>query len=113
MNDPWLRVQHMRDHAVEAVQLMGAKSADDLLEDRPLQLALLQLIQIVGEATSNISQDFRDTYTQIPWRAAADTRNRLIHGYYAIDHFAVWSTIVSDFPPLIDELERLLASQDN
>jgi uncharacterized protein with HEPN domain len=64
----------MRDHADEAIRLLADKSLDDLAQDRVLQLALVQLIEIVGEAASRIPDDFRAAHPQVPWRLAADMR---------------------------------------
>ena len=35
-------------------------------------------------------------------------RNRLVHGYDAIDLDVLWDTVQVDLPDLIDELERIL-----
>ena len=51
-HDPTIRIKHMRDHAREAIDLLGNKSVNELRSDRLLQLALVQLIEIVGEAAA-------------------------------------------------------------
>jgi uncharacterized protein with HEPN domain len=35
-------------------------------------------------------------------------RNRLIHGYDAVDLNLLWDTVAVDLPPLIEALERIL-----
>jgi uncharacterized protein with HEPN domain len=59
LHDPWIRVRHMRDHAQEAIELLGERPADELKSDRTVQLALVQLIEIVGEAASRVNADIR------------------------------------------------------
>jgi uncharacterized protein with HEPN domain len=76
-----IRVRHMRDHAAEAIETLGDRTLDQLREDRVLQLALVQLIEIVGEAASRIPAEFRQKYPNAPWQLAADMRNKLIYGY--------------------------------
>ena len=49
----------MRDHAAEAIAMLDKKTLEQLHADRMLQLALVQLIEIVGEAASRIPEDFR------------------------------------------------------
>lgn len=39
-------------------------------------------------------------------------KNRIIHAYFDVDLDIVWKTVTEDLPPLIDELERILASFD-
>jgi len=50
---------------------------DDLIEDRKLQLALVKLIEIIGEAASRLSNDARDSVPGIAWRKVTGMRNRL------------------------------------
>ena len=54
-HDDTLRMRHMMDHAREAVALVRGKSREDLDSDRTLGLALVRLLEIVGEAASRTS----------------------------------------------------------
>lgn len=101
----------MLDHAREAVALLGEKTIDDIQSDRLLQLSLTRLVEVVGEAASKIPADFREQYPHIPWREAADTRNLLIHGYDIVRYDILLHTIRKDFPPLIEQLAKLIASK--
>ena len=39
-------------------------------------------------------------------------RNRLIHAYFDVDLDRVWDTIMTDLPPLITDLEKIVLSED-
>ena len=39
-------------------------------------------------------------------------RNRLIHAYHDIKLDIVWDTVNLDLPPLIDELEKIIPSEE-
>ena len=56
----------MRDYGVEAIDLLGDRSSDDLDEDRVLQLALVRLVKVIGEAAPKIAVEFRDRPTGNP-----------------------------------------------
>jgi len=84
-HDPQVRIRHMRDHAQEAIEMLGDTSLEQLRDDRKLQLALVQLIEIIGEAASRIPDDVRRSHSSVPWQLAADMRNKLIHGYDVIE----------------------------
>ncbi|HUU60064.1 MAG TPA: HepT-like ribonuclease domain-containing protein [Phycisphaerae bacterium] len=84
------------------------RQPEDLKRDRMRQLALVRLVEIVGEAATRLSPEGRARYPSIPWREASNMRNRLIHGYDTVDLDVLWDTIVDDLPPLIAELEKLL-----
>jgi len=107
-HDPWVRVRHMRDHAREAIGLLGENTLDELKSDRTVQLALVQLIEIVGEAASRVDSEIRSVHPNIPWQLAADMRHRLIHGYDLIEYTIVYDTVKDDLPPLVAQLDAIL-----
>ena len=104
-----IRIRHMFDYSREAVLLAGKRRRSDLDADRMLQLSLVRLVEIVGEAASRVSADTCERYPQIPWLKIAGMRNRLIHGYDFLDYDILWQTVTEDLPTLIHELEDIVA----
>ena len=102
----------MRDHALEAIEMLGDKSLEQLRDDRVLQLALVQLIEIIGEAASRVSAEVRQAYPSIPWQLAADMRNKLIHGYDVIEYAVVYDTVRDDLPALAEQLGMVFEHTD-
>jgi len=103
----------MRDYAAEAVELLGQRTVENLKSDRVLQLALVRLVEVIGEAASKVPADFQQRYPNVPWREAVAMRNLLIHGYDIIEHQILWETIRSNLPPLVDRLQEILAEGDH
>jgi uncharacterized protein with HEPN domain len=66
-HDADLRLRHMLDAAREAAQLAPGKTRPDLDADRPLNLSLVRLLEVVGEAASRVSADERAKCPGIPW----------------------------------------------
>jgi uncharacterized protein with HEPN domain len=98
----------MLDHAREAVALAQGKSRADLDSDRLLELALVQLLEVAGEAANRVPSEDRARYPDIPWPQIVSLRNRLIHGYDAVDLDILWQIIEQDLPPLIATLDSIL-----
>ena len=103
-----VRLRHMLDHACEAVSMVRGKTRADLDTDRALNLALVRLLEITGEAASRIPKSERELYPDIPWPEIVGLRNRLIHGYDEVDLDIVWQIVTADLPPLIKSLEKIL-----
>lgn len=101
-------MRDMLDHAREAVELAAGKTLEDVLSNRTLELALVRLVEVVGEASRRVSAETRAKHPEIQWRMSSDTRNRLIHGYDEISLPLVWDIIEESLPALIAELERIL-----
>ena len=110
-HDYIVRLRHMLDHAREAVAMIEGKVRDDLRRERMLELSLIRLIEVVGEAAARVSAEGQATYPSIPWPQVAGIRNRLIHGYSQVDLDILWDTIEYDLPPLITELEKVLETE--
>ncbi len=70
----------------------------------------MRLIEVVGEAANKVSGDVRERNPDIPWREIIAMRNRIIHGYDAVDFDILWAVIRQDLPDLIPRLERLLSA---
>jgi len=110
-HDDKIRLQHMLDNALEAVSLTQSQKRTDLEHERTLELALVRLIEIVGEAAARISPEVQAKYPSIPWKQIIGMRNRLIHGYDQVDLDILWDTIEYDLPPLIEDLEKILETE--
>ena len=80
--------------------------------DRLLELALVRLLEIVGEAASRVPGEDCARYPEIPWPQIVSLRNRLIHGYDAVDLDILWQITEYDLPPLIAALEIILDQRD-
>lgn len=107
-HDPLIRLRHMLDHASEAVEMIRGRKRQDLDDDRKLELALVRLVEVVGEAASRISREDQARYPSIPWPQVTGMRHRLIHGYDTIDLQVLWDTVTDDLPPLIAALEAVV-----
>ena len=112
-HDDTVRLRHMFDHAREAVAMLAGKERADLQSERMLELALVRLIEIVGEAAARVSPEGQAQYPLIPWREVVGMRNRLVHGYDSVDLDVLWDTIEDDLPPLIAELERIIRETEH
>jgi uncharacterized protein with HEPN domain len=69
--------------------------------------ATVRNLELIGEAATNIPDEFRQQFSQIPWRMVVATRNKLIHGYLGIDNDTLWSIIKMDVPALLVELHNM------
>lgn len=107
-----VRLQHMVDAANEALSFVADKSNAELETDRALALALVKSIEIVGEAASKVSRELRSRSPEIPWADIVSMRNRLIHSYFDVNLDIVWQTVTEELPPLVTQLEKLLASSE-
>jgi uncharacterized protein with HEPN domain len=84
---------YLRHILAEAEYLITA--SENLTEaqfhsDTTLQRAFVRSLEIIGDAVKNLPEDFRQQHSEIEWRGIAKMRDRLIHGYFAVDYDLVW-----------------------
>lgn len=84
------------------------KDYDGLVKNHMLQDSLIRQIEIIGEATSRITKDFKDKYNEIPWLDMKDMRNKLIHDYFGVNIKYVWNVINQDIPFLKKQITKIL-----
>lgn len=77
-------------------------------DDRMRQLAVVKAMEIIGEAASQLSEEFRSQHWEIPWREIIGMRHRLVHGYFEIDIERVWRTAREDVPGFLSQIEPLV-----
>jgi uncharacterized protein with HEPN domain len=112
-HDLSVRLQHMLDASREAAALVAGRSRAEYDGDRTLRLALIRLLEVIGEAASRIPMEFRDEHPEIPWFGVVGLRNRLIHGYDDVDYDIVWQILADDIPSLIAALQEATNGLDS
>ena len=86
-------------------------SRDELETDRMRHSAILYQIEIMGEATKRLSNDYRNQHPDIPWREIAGMRDIIVHQYDRIDFDVVWSVVKTNIPALLKLIAPLLPEE--
>ena len=77
-------------------------------QSEQIQDAVLRRLEIIGEATKNISDDFKDRFPQLPWKEMAGIRDVIIHDYFGINLRRIWLTVKQDLPTIETLIEEVL-----
>jgi uncharacterized protein with HEPN domain len=84
-------------------------SRPDLDHDDRLLSACCYQIAVLGEAVKRVSQTTRSKHSEVSWKDIAGMRDRLIHGYGAVDLDELWKTATEDVPVLLEQIKVILA----
>ncbi len=97
------------DDILEAVRriqnYVAAMSYEQFRKDTRTQDAVMRNLEILGEATKNISSSFRKKHTNIPWKQMAALRDRLIHHYFGVNLDIVWGVTRNELPHVAAQIE--------
>ena len=95
--------------AIESIEgfLNGVDFEKFSLDDKTFS-AVVRKLEIIGEATKQISEELRKKYTQVPWKDMAGMRDRLIHFYAGVDYKLVWQTVQNELPKVKKMVNQIL-----
>jgi uncharacterized protein with HEPN domain len=103
-------LHHILDAIIHIEDFSRNISSAAELKDRTLERAGIErMLTIIGEAAKNVSPQLRRKYPEIPWKATAGMRDKIIHHYFGVDYEAVFETIKHDLPVLRDGIGAILA----
>ena len=92
------------DDILENIQNLESFLVDvkekDFFTDLEKQFAVARALEIIGQASAKLSEDFRHCHPEIDWRGIKSMRNLLIHEYAYVDTEEVWKACQKDIPEL-------------
>jgi len=98
-------------HILKAIQKIedyaGGYSFEDFQNDGKTIDAVIRNFEIIGEASNNISEEFKVAHREVDFRPAISMRNWLAHGYDEIDLKIVWDAIKQDLPELAKQIKKI------
>jgi uncharacterized protein with HEPN domain len=80
---------------------------ESFVTDSKTQDAVVRNLEILGEATKNLSNELRAKYPSVPWRNMAAARDRLIHHYFGTNLDIVWQIATVELPQVASQLETI------
>ena|SRR3989344_9582329 len=108
MKHPKPYLFHIID-AIDKIQMfIKGFTFETFLKDVKTQDAVIRNLEIIGEASSKLEQNFIKKVPQIPWRDLKDFRNKLIHDYWELDYKLIWKVAGKRTPQLKKLLEPVV-----
>lgn len=80
----------------------------DFRRNRQLRYAIERALEIIGEATSNLSDEIKAQDTSLPWQEMKGLRNIVAHAYHRVDPARVWQVVTRDLPETHEKIRTLL-----
>jgi uncharacterized protein with HEPN domain len=107
LKDKRVYLRHILDEIEYLESLRPSLRYEDLTQDKTTGHAVTRALEIIGEAAKNVPDPFRKAHPEIPWKFMAGLRDKVIHGYFAINYEIVWDVIQHKLPELEPEIRLL------
>jgi uncharacterized protein with HEPN domain len=85
-----------------------AMTYEAFLTDTKTQDAVIRNLEVIGEATKNLSAELRVKYPDVPWKGMAGVRDRLIHDYFGVNFDIVWRIATVELPVVASRIEEIM-----
>ena len=99
-------------HILDAIDVIEGytkgMTENEFLANSMARDAVVRQIEIIGEASRNISDEFREKHPKLPWEKMGGIRNKTIHEYFNVNFAIVWDTVQDDPPLLKKSIKKII-----
>ena len=105
-------LKHILDEIEYLTTTSQSLDLDKVINDPYLHRSFIRSLEVIGEATKNLSKDLKDNHPEIEWRKIAGMRDKLIHYYFGVYWEVVWDVVKNTLPTLRTQIEGLIREID-
>lgn len=101
-------IVHIQRSINQILEYTNELKEEEFLSNQLIEDAVVRNFEIIGEATKQISKEFRAKHTGIEWKKMAGMRDKLIHDYIEVDYAIIWATIQDILPDLKKKIQKII-----
>ena len=102
------RLEHILEAIEKALEFTENVSFEEYKTNAMIRYAVVKCVEIVGEASYKLSNEFRNQHLEIEWREIITMRHILVHGYYQTEDAIVWDTVKNYLPILKEKIKTII-----
>jgi len=106
MDKDKIYIEELSEFCQKVIDFTAGIGYEQFVGDEKLQLAVVKLIENIGEASKRLSAKARARYSEVDWGKAMAMRNKLVHDYMDIDLAIVFDVAKHEVPLLLKNLKQ-------
>lgn len=111
MRDDRARLRDMLA-SIESIEKYAPCGRERFLNDELVRTFIVHHLQILGEAGTKLTADFRHRHREIPWPRILGMRHIIVHDYFRVDYDIVWDVVETELPILKAQLQTIWDSTE-
>lgn len=84
-----IRLQHILEAIRRIKRYSEGKSFTDFVDDDMMYYAVVKNIEIIGEASNLLTDEFKISPHKTPWKMVTDMRSYIVHEYHQVDNTVI------------------------
>ena len=89
------RLEHILESINYILEFTKGIDFEEFIKNKMLQFAVVKNLEIIGEASYKLTNDFKSNHSEVEWGKVISMRHILVHGYYDTDEMIVWDTAIN------------------
>lgn len=104
------RVQKIYEYAEKLLTHINENgiTKEILLNDYAMQWLVTTPLYNIGEQVYALSDEYKDTNSNIPWSMISGLRHRLVHNYDGTNWNIIAEVVFEELPVLLEQLKELI-----
>lgn len=104
------RIKKIYENAVKLHEYIVSNNIkkNDLLTYTPLQWLVTTPLYNIGEHAYNLSGEYKEAHSEIPWLMMSGLRHRLVHDYDGTNWNIIAAVVFEELPVLIEDLKKFV-----
>jgi uncharacterized protein with HEPN domain len=99
--------------AIAQIERYATQGQAIFQQEELIQVWIVHHLQIIGEASSALSETFTNQYSEVAWAEIVAFRNILVHEYFRVNLEIAWRIVERDLPDLKSQVEAILQQREN
>ncbi|MDF2434371.1 MAG: hypothetical protein JWP44_4002 [Mucilaginibacter sp.] len=103
-----LLLEDILESAEKIINYTQALTYEEFITDSKTIDAVVRNFEIIGEAANRLPDVIKETNSEVDWHKIRGLRNRIVHNYFGINYYIIWTIIEDYLNVLIAQIKSIL-----
>ena len=101
-------IKKIQDYCGKIVEFSHGLDYQSFLDDEKTVFSCSFALGQIGELANKLSDEFKNTHINLPWKQMTALRHKIVHGYDSVQQDLIWDIVKDDIPKLHKDISNIL-----